>query len=103
VSPPNQGVDGNPLKKQPYGGVGYDVDSDPFLHSGSMVTRGQCKALVCCVGKESSLEKDSIQKLEINEDTPLQKKLKNLTDQFTLGALYSAVLILVVFIIRAVI
>lgn len=103
VSPPNQDVDGNPIHKKPYGGDGYDVDSDPFLHSGSMITRGQCKALVCCVGKDSSLAEETVEKLGTNQDTPLQKKLKNLTDQFTLGALYSAVFIFVLLTIRAVI
>jgi Ca2+-transporting ATPase len=103
VSPPNQDVDGNPIHKKPYGGDGYDVDSDPFLHSGSMITRGQCKALVCCVGKDSSLAQDDIEKLGVNDNTALQKKLKNLTDQFTLGALYSAIIIFVILTIRAVI
>jgi magnesium-transporting ATPase (P-type) len=59
------------MHKKPYSGVGYDVDSDPFLLSGSMVTRGQCKALVCCVGKESSLGHESVESLGVNDDTPL--------------------------------
>lgn len=65
---------------------------DPFLLAGCLLTRGQCKAVVCCVGKNSS-RGDKQGKLETDVDTKLQSKLKNLADRFTVYALYSAGLV----------
>lgn len=65
---------------------------DPFLLADCLLTRGQCKAVVCCVGKNSS-RGDKQKKLETDVDTKLQSKLKNLADRFTVYALYSAGLV----------
>lgn len=84
--------------------VGSGTDSsggDPFLLADSVVARGQCKALVCCVGAASTrgIKGD---KLDTESDTALQAKLKNLTNQFITMALVAAfaifVLLLIVFI-----
>jgi len=50
----------------------------------SLVINGQCKAVVCCVGKYST-RGEYMKNIaeEINIDTPLQQKLKNLGRQFT--------------------
>ena len=67
---------------------------DPFLLADCLLTRGQCKAVVCCVGKKSS-RGDKQKKLETDVDTRLQTKLKNLADRFTVYALYSAGLVFI--------
>lgn len=48
------------------------------------------------------MQTEDVEALGVNEDTPLQTKLHNLEQQFTLIALYSALAILVVFAIRIV-
>lgn len=65
----------------------------------SLITRGKCKALVLCVGESSSRNK-LVDKLEVNEDTALGKKLKNLGDQFMKYAIYSALFIFIVLNVR---
>lgn len=67
---------------------------DPFLLADCLLTRGQCKAVVCCVGKNSS-RGNKQKKLETDVDTRLQTKLKNLADRFTVYALYSAGLVFI--------
>ena len=59
---------------------GFDKPyDDQILYADSYIERGQCKALVCCVGKNSSraFNRDGF---KLNQDTPLQTKLKNLSD-----------------------
>jgi magnesium-transporting ATPase (P-type) len=46
------------------------------------------------------MQTEDVEALGTNDDTPLQKKLHNLEQQFTLIALYSALAIMVVFAIR---
>lgn len=58
-------------------GLNASVD-DPILYAGSLIARGQCKALVCCVGKMST-RGIKAPKMPTDENTPLQNKLKNLT------------------------
>jgi len=48
------------------------------------------------------MQTEDVEALGVNDDTPLQTKLHNLEQQFTLIALYSALAILVVFAIRIV-
>ena len=74
-------------------------DYDPFLHADSLVISGHCKALVCAVGKNSS-RGEYMQNIadEINTDTPLQRKLKNLGNQFSKYALISSAIVLVILI-----
>jgi len=51
---------------------------DPFLFAGSKIVRGTGKALVCCVGENNSTKKETIESLDLNSDTAMQKKLSNL-------------------------
>lgn len=67
---------------------------DPFLVADCLLTRGQCKAVVCCVGKNSSRGSKQ-KKLETDVDTRLQTKLKNLADRFTVYALYAALIVFI--------
>lgn len=75
-------------------GAVEDGQHDPFLLADCLLTRGQCKAVVCCVGKNSSRGSKQ-KKLETDVDTALQTKLKNLADRFTVYALYSAGLVFI--------
>ena len=53
--------------------------SDPFLKVNCLVSSGECKALVCCVGSNSTRKRDPTGIHEqMNEDTPLMAKLKSL-------------------------
>ena len=45
-------------------------EGDPFLKSDSIITKGACKAIVCCVGPNSTRGSEE-KKLNLNEDTPL--------------------------------
>ena len=67
---------------------------DPFLLADCLLTRGQCKAVVCCVGKNSSRGSKQ-KKLETDVDTRLQTTLKNLADRFTVYALYAALIVFI--------
>lgn len=47
-----------------------ELEGDPFLTAGSLITRGQCKVVVCCVGAQSTRGiKD--RKLDTDQDTAL--------------------------------
>jgi magnesium-transporting ATPase (P-type) len=59
-----------------------------------MIREGMCKALVTVVGPEST-RGDKQETIDLDEDTPLQKKLKNLTNAFTIGAIITAGIIFV--------
>jgi magnesium-transporting ATPase (P-type) len=64
------------------------------LYADTLITRGQCKALVCCVGARSSRGAIS-EKLDTDIDTRLQSKMKNLEGYFTLYSILAAALIFV--------
>jgi Ca2+-transporting ATPase len=76
-----------------------NYDCDPFLFMNSFVKEGNCKALVCCVGTNSS-NGSKTKKLDLNNDTPLGHKLNNLADQFMKYALMSSGVVLLVLIFR---
>jgi len=50
-------------------GQNASVD-EPILYAGSLISKGQCKAVVCCVGKHSTRGINE-PKLETDENTPL--------------------------------
>jgi P-type Ca2+ transporter type 2C len=85
------------LIKTPVGDDG--VECDPFLKMGSNIKQGQTKALVCAVGQFGSGFKNQ-EKLSTDEDTKLQLKLKNLSDQFTLWGIYGAGAIFALLMVR---
>jgi len=76
---PNSGE----IERQPKG-EDTGGDADPFLVHGSLVVEGEARALVCCVGpsarKESEADGSSMAK-QLDEDTPLQTKMKKLSNQ----------------------
>ena len=104
---PNDATDEVNLKtKAPFRSLNYEDHrgqpeaGDPFLRADSMVSRGSCKAVVCCVGENSSRGRDGAdQANELNQDTRLQKKLKNLGDQLLLVALLAGAIIFVILLI----
>ena len=69
-------------------------DSNPFLYADSLITKGQCKAVVCSIGSMSSRGTVS-EKLDTDIDTRLQQKLKNLEGYFTLYSILAAALIFI--------
>ena len=75
---------------------------DPCLLAGSIIKRGQCKAIVCCVG-EHSTRGIKENKLETDKDTALQTKLDNLEKQFIKYAFFCCILVLVLIIIMLVV
>ena len=77
---------------------------DPFLKSESLVIKGTCKALVASVGANSSRGAVAPSLADqINTNTALQKKLKNLSKQFNLFALFGGFLVLVILIIMTIV
>lgn len=63
-----------------------------------MISKGMCKAIVVSVGSKCSRgSKHDI--IDLDEDTPLQTKLKNLTNTFTFTAIITAGIIFVLRII----
>lgn len=68
-------------------------NADVFLFADSIIVKGTVKAVVCCVGEKCSRKKET--DLNVDLDTPLQTKLKNLTSYFTKYALYSSVILFV--------
>ena len=75
---------------------------DPFLYADSLVMKGTCKALVCCVGPVSTRGPKE-EKIDTDIDTNLQRKLKNLEGHFTVYAAYSSAVIFILMIILLVI
>jgi Ca2+-transporting ATPase len=63
-----------------------------------MIVEGQCRAVVCAVGKNSTRDYTN-NTLDTDVDTELQKKLKNLSGHFTLYALYGAAAIFILLVI----
>jgi Ca2+-transporting ATPase len=71
---------------------------DCFLYADTMISKGMCKAIVVSVGSKCSRgSKHDI--IDLDEDTPLQTKLKNLTNTFTFTAIITAGIIFVLRII----
>ena len=71
---------------------------DCFLKADSLIMHGMCKAIVVAVGTSSTRGNKS-EDMHLDDDTPLQKKLKNLTNKFSFGALITA---LIIFVLRLV-
>lgn len=77
-------------------------EQDPFLLAGSIIKRGQCRGVVCCVGANSTrgiVER----KLDTEKDTALQLKLKNLEAQFMKFAAFSCLLVLVLIVVMLIV
>lgn len=75
---------------------------DPFLLAGSIIIKGQCRAVVCCVGADSTRGiKDK--KLETDQDTPVQVKLNNLQKKFIKFASLMVLFVLLIVIVMLVI
>ena len=80
-----------------------DAENDPFLIADSYVTRGVCKALVCCVGEHSSRGiKDRPLNLE-EQDTELKRRLSNIGGSLKYFALLCSIIILATAIIVTII
>lgn len=77
-------------------------EQDPVLLAGSIIKKGYCRAVVCCVGEYSS-RGIIANKLDTEKDTFLQTKLKNLEKQFMKFALLACLVILVLFVIMLII
>lgn len=75
---------------------------DPCLLAGSIIKRGQCKAIVCCVG-ENSTRGIKEGKLDTEKDTALQTKLENLEKQFIKYAFLSCIIVLLLIIIMIIV
>lgn len=75
---------------------------DPVLRAGSIVKRGSCRAVVCCVGANST--RGIVEpKLDTDKDTALQVKLKNLENQFIRFAFFACLVTLVLIVIMLVV
>lgn len=75
---------------------------DPVLRAGSIVKRGSCRAVVCCVGANST--RGIIEpKLDTDKDTALQIKLKNLERQFVKFAFLACLVVLILIIIMLIV
>lgn len=75
---------------------------DPCLIAGSIIKRGQCKAIVCCVGVNSS--RGIVEaKLDTEKDTALQVKLENLEKQFIKYAFFACLIVLALLIIMLIV
>jgi magnesium-transporting ATPase (P-type) len=46
-------------------------NADPFLRADSLITRGHCKAIVCCTGEKSTRGKVVVSKADDTSLTPL--------------------------------
>lgn len=77
-----------------YTSMAKDAQNDPFLFSDSYVTRGTCKAVVCCVG-ENSTRGIFDEKLETREkDTELTMRLTVIGDSLRFFGLIGAFVVL---------
>lgn len=65
--------------EKPERGQRYVEESDPFLFYDSLINKGTCKALVVCVGENSSRDSE-VNKMEVDQETELGVKLENLGD-----------------------
>lgn len=82
--------------------VNKDSRADPFLRSGGIIKNGNAKALVCCVGA-NSLRGTKDDKLETDQSTPLQRKLKNTENQIVLIALILSAVVFIQMIVYTII
>lgn len=69
---------------------------NPFLISGSMVTDGECEAIICAVGTNSTLGKSKLAMQDSNDKTPLQEKLEALADQISSLGMFISILLFVI-------
>ena len=78
-----------------------NITVGPLIYSGCAIKKGNCKAVVVCVGENTSsrlAEKD----LENTKCTPLQKKLDDLKDDISKVGYYCAILIGIVMVMKEV-
>lgn len=75
---------------------------EPCLLAGSIIKRGMCKAIVCCVG-ESSSRGIKEPKLDTDKNTALQTKLDNLEKQFIKYAFFACIFVLILIIIMLIV
>lgn len=69
-------------------------DNDPFLFADSYIMSGSCKAVVVCVGKNSTRGIVG-EPLDTSTKTPLEKKLFTLSKTFTFIGIWAAIVILI--------
>lgn len=72
------------------------------MYADSLVLKGTCKALVCCVGPVSTRGPRE-EKINTDIDTKLQVKLKNLEGHFTVYAAISSAVIFILMLILLII
>lgn len=70
-----------------------NIDIDPFVNADTMIIEGQCSAVVCCVGSNSSSGHMPIN-LDTKSNTPLQTSLFALSGKFTIIGVIAALAIL---------
>lgn len=71
-----------------------DEKNAPFLRADSFVLQGTVRAVVTCVG-ENSTRGAQAKPIELRSNTPLQQKLGNLSQTFTFIGLWAAVVIFI--------
>ena len=69
-----------------------EIGDKKFLKAGSIIISGNCKALVCVVGKNST-RGAADKKMDLSKDTVLQHKLSNLSSQLSVIALVASAII----------
>jgi Ca2+-transporting ATPase len=90
--------------KTPVNGENIHSNPDCFLLSQSIVVEGSGKAIVCAVGDRSNRARVVPERMGITDQvTPLQERLTNLGQHFSLYGLYSAAAILAALLINFVI
>ena len=71
-----------------------DTHSSPFLFADSFIIAGTCKAVVCCVGENSTRGTEDTTYNTREEDTELTVKLGNIETSLKFMALIGAIVIL---------
>lgn len=90
------GIEKRRVRKQAFNPK--NASADPFLESESFVLAGSAKVVVCNVGPQSyQFSEKNQEKFGLNDDTPLQIKLKNLTTHFSKWAIISCVILLIAY------
>ena len=74
--------------------VRKDVEEDPFLISDSYIMRGMCKALVCCVGENSTRGIDDTLYDTNDHETELTRRLDNIGGTLKFIGLITSLIIL---------
>jgi len=82
----------DPVKKGPVTPDNFWSNPNPFLFSNTIITNGNCKALVCAVGPNTYARKNP-GRIDFEDTlTPTQKRLTRIASQIQLAAvLVSAV------------